>query len=310
MGFGLLLCIAGSSAVYANATTGSPAQIAVLQSAEGGPYAEFTQQFRQTLMKSAPDSTDNTVVLIAGADVSDRLNALGSGDLLIAVGARACETALDSSTHAPVLCALIPRVTAEQMAEANHPPHKLTALYLDQPLSRYLELIKLVLPPAKRVGALLGPATRNESGPLNAAADRAHLTMLISTVTAEAENPLPALEKILRSSDVILALPDPTVYNRYTLPPLLLTTFRYRVPVIGFSPAFVSAGALGGIYSTPGQIGQQAAEMVLSHHMPSGGIYPRYFDLRFNRAVADALDMSLPDEKQVQARLEKSGDST
>lgn len=304
--FGLLLCFAGSSATHAS-VTGSQAQIAVLQSAEGGPYDEFTREFRQTLRKLTADSTGNTVILVAGTDESARLNALESGDLLVAVGTRACETALNSSTHAPILCALIPRVTAEQMTAAHHPPHKVTALYLDQPFSRYFGLIRLVMPQIKRVGAVLGPVTANESVALTAAADRAHLAMQLSLFDADSENPLPALEQILRNSEVILALPDPAVYNRYTLPPLLLTTFRYRVPVFGFSPALVNAGALGGIFSTPAQIGRQAAEIALTRQIPSGGIYPRYFEVRFNPAVADALDISLPDHKRLDAFLSTQG---
>ena len=286
------------------APPGSPTRIVVLQSAAGGPYQEFTQSFTQTLNAADPKSVTPIKVLISGIDTTQQLAALSGTDLLVAVGTNATEVALRSKTPAVLLSVLVPRSTAEQLATATGvPPRQVTTIYLDQPIARYFALIRLVIPRASKVGMILGPVTRTEKTQLDLAARQSRISPLFAVMPMDSDNPLPALETILQDSDALLALPDPVVYNRYTLSPVLLTTFRYRIPVIGFSEALVNAGALAGVYSQPDQIGQQAAEMITSHSLTGGGRYPRYFRVSFNQAVANALDLSLPNRKSVENLL-------
>lgn len=71
-----------------------------------------------------------------------------------------------------------------------------------------------------------------------------------------------ALNSSLSESDVLLALPDPSVYNARTIKSILLTTYRHRTPVIGFSESFVRAGALAAVSSSSEQLGKQIAELI------------------------------------------------
>lgn len=305
---GLFLFGCGSSDSHA-AQLSMPGHILILQSASGGPYEEFTQQFKQTLAGNTTQPDFQISTLVATRDSHTELAALSASDLLVAVGTHAMEIALHSKTSAPILGVLVPRITAEQLTHSQDiPPHRLSMIYLDQPMSRYFALIRLILPHAKKIGIVLGPATSAETHPVSLAARQAHVIPITATVSMSDETPLPALKKILDDSEVVLALPDPMVYNRYTLPPLLLTTFRYRVPVIGFSDAIVHAGAMAGVYSSPGQIGQQAAELILSAQTATTRQYPHYFTVSFNQAVARALDISLPDPKTAEAVLQKEAD--
>jgi putative tryptophan/tyrosine transport system substrate-binding protein len=292
--------------VHAVTPEAIPAHILVLQSASGGPYEKFTETFIQTLKNVEPKTISRVAVLTSETDVSSQLAALSASDLLVTVGTHATETALRSKTTAPLLSVMVPRLTAQQLMKATgNPPHQISTIYLDQPMSRYFALIRLVLPHAGKIGLVLGPATKTEIEKITATARQSRVIPLISVVPVDSDNPLPSLEKLLHNSDAILALPDPLVYNRYTLPPLLLTTFRYRVPMIGFSAAIVNAGAVAGVYSNPEQIGQQAAEMVIHHELPAHGEYPRYFQVSFNQAVAHALDIPLPDRERVESLLQK-----
>ena len=72
----------------------------------------------------------------------------------------------------------------------------------------------------------------------------------------------PALTKVLASADVILAMPDPMIFNNGTIHNILLAAYREERPLIGFSPAYVRAGALAAVYSTPQQIAHQIAETI------------------------------------------------
>ncbi len=53
-----------------------------------------------------------------------------------------------------------------------------------------------------------------------------------------------ALANLPNAVDVILAIPDTTVYTQQASKALLLFSFRNRIPLIGLTEAWVKAGAL------------------------------------------------------------------
>jgi ABC-type uncharacterized transport system substrate-binding protein len=63
--------------------------------------------------------------------------------------------------------------------------------------------------------------------------------------------------------DFLLCSPDPDLYNPVTIKPLILASLEERIPIIGFSPAFVRAGAVAGIYPDYRETGRQVAELAL-----------------------------------------------
>jgi ABC-type uncharacterized transport system substrate-binding protein len=126
-----------------------------------------------------------------------------------------------------------------------------------------------------------------------------------------AEELLPALQRVLADSDVLLAVPDPLVFNRGTVQSLLLATYRFQDPVFGFSHAYVRAGALASVYTTPEQAGWQAGELVL-RVMGSRPVllpppeYPRYFSVSVNYQVARSLGLSVADEAELLRKLKRA----
>ena len=74
---------------------------------------------------------------------------------------------------------------------------------------------------------------------------------------------LKALAALKGKVDLLLTFPDPDLYNPVTIKPLILNALENRLPVVGFSPAFVRAGAVAGIYPDYRETGRQAAELVL-----------------------------------------------
>ena len=284
-----------------------PARILVLESANGGPYAAFTRQFKQSLQTENKQHSIRIDTLTVAQNASAELPNFKSADLVIAVGTRATEIALQSNAQATILSVLVPRLTADRLARGKKArAHTVSAIYLDQPPSRYMKLARIVMPNSGKLGVILGPATVAEKDQLDRAAIQNHITLIYAAMEPGKTNPLSVLQGIIRDCHALLALPDPRVYNRYSLPPLLLTTFRYRVPVIGFSPAFVRAGAVAGVYSTPEQIAKQAADMVLHGDISSGGRYPNYFHVGFNFTVAQALDISLPKTADAEKLLKRA----
>jgi ABC-type uncharacterized transport system substrate-binding protein len=67
---------------------------------------------------------------------------------------------------------------------------------------------------------------------------------------------------LAQGPDIVWTAPDSSVYDGATIRSLLLASVRNRIPVFGFSTAFVKAGALLGIGIDPRAQGEQAATMV------------------------------------------------
>ena len=94
---------------------------------------------------------------------------------------------------------------------------------------------------------------------------------------------------------------------------LLYMAYQRSRPVLAYSQAFVDAGAIAAVYSTPAQIGREAGEIIvriLSDPDSSMAYllamrYPRYFTVGTNRSVARSLGIQLPDATAMTAELQR-----
>jgi ABC-type uncharacterized transport system substrate-binding protein len=195
------------------------------------------------------------------------------------------------------------RVLAES---GRQPSALLTALYLNQPLTRQVELIRLALPKVRRVGVLWGDESRSQQAVLESVLQSRGLKL----VSAHAKPAIPIfaeLKTVLEESDLLLALPDPQVYNSASIQNILLSSFRAQVPMLAFSPAYVRAGALLALHSTPLQIGRQAGVVAYAalQGRPLGAPqYPQDFSVSVNEHVARSLGLSL-DARDLTERLRR-----
>lgn len=228
-------------------------------------------------------------------------------DLIVAIGTYAMEQ-VSAETRVPVLNILVPRQSYESSRlRAKHDARQYSAIFLDQPLTRQLQLIKAALPNRDAVGVLLGPASQDRLKPLQQAAREQKLGVSAEQVRTE-EDILPALKRLFISAEVLLALPDPLVFNKHTAQSLLLTSYRAQIPLIAYSKSYVSAGALAAVYSTPAQIGQQAAELLVrlaqakTLALPPPQ-YPKYFSISVNYQVARSLGLSIESEAALLERI-------
>jgi len=234
----------------------------------------------------------------------------GSPKLLVALGSKAALAVGKTDPPYPVLCALLPRNSYEAVLRevGQKTSEQFSALVLDQPLSRQLELIRLALPAVKNVGVLWGPESKLNEGPFKALAATKLLSVVEGKVTSQ-DFLFPQLKKVLVDADVLLALADQEVFNAQTIQNILLTSFRAKIPLVGFSAAYVRAGALLAVFSTPAQIGQQSAvlakDVLLGKGLPDKPVYPKNFSVMVNDHVARALGLSL-DEQALTVRLKSN----
>lgn len=220
--------------------------------------------------------------------------------LTVALGTEACAALVQRPVPGAVLCTLLPQASFERILRESArrvSPH-LSALYLNQPLGRQLDLVRLALPEARRIGVLYAAASGPQA-PALAAAAQARGQRIVSARLEPGEPVYNPLQQVLAESDVLLALADPQIYNAGSIQNILLTSFRAQVPMLAFSPAYVRAGALLAVYSTPAQIGQQAAgrvRAVLQGQALGAPEHPRLFSVSVNEHVARSLGRRLEPE--------------
>lgn len=280
----------------------STLDILIVQSEDGGPYEEFSAALRGML------SGSSSKISIVNAD-----QPLRDADLVIAVGMGAAAKVAASNAYA-VLDVLLPRagylkLQDENPRRANMRGH--TAIYLDQPASRQAALLALILPDKHQVGVMYSttppemPRLKRELSDHGLSLN----TQIISPTLPLHE----ALHTLLQNSDVLLALPDPAVYNSSTIRNILLSTYRSNVPLVGFSPAYVKAGALYALYSTPTQIAAQAATLVKhfiqTRTLPSAQ-YPYEFEIQINEQVARSLGISTKNPAALHDEIKSVGEDT
>ena len=217
--------------------------------------------------------------------------------LFVTLGADAAMAVVKADPRAPILCTLLPQESFERVRRdsGRRSNSVLSAVYINQPLNRQMDLVRLALPDAGRVGLILGDGSQGQIPAVESAAQSRGFKLVIAVV-APGEPVFKGLKKILEEADLLLAWPDQQIYNSNSIQNVLLASFRARVPLIGFSSAYVRAGALVAVYSTPAQIGIQAgatARGVLQGKTMPPPQYPVEFSVSVNEHVARSLGLTL-----------------
>lgn len=251
---------------------------------------ECTTPCRRALRLTFVDETD-----------AARQLASTTPELIVSVGTAAASSVAALQPTAPTLFGFLPREASDQLANrfvdsVAGPP----AVVLDQPPARLLRLARLLDPAVQRIGVLVGPASDSQVDGLAAATQAQGLELHVARVTSS-DDVGSQLRTLTGKVDLLLALPDPVVYNRNTIYPIMLTTYGARIPVVGFSAAMVRAGAVAAVYMSPRDGGQaiaQAVETFLSaRSTPGGATLPDVadppFSITLNRDVLRSL--RLPD---------------
>jgi putative ABC transport system substrate-binding protein len=131
----------------------------------------------------------------------------------------------------------------------------------DVPFEQQAQWLGKLVPGARRVALLFDPAhNERRAQALAAAFSDAGYRMLMHPVSAPAALPA-ALEAVAGRADVLLALPDPTVYARESARGILLFSFRNRIPVVGPNDSWVRMGALYALDWDYAEVGATCAQL-------------------------------------------------
>lgn len=267
-----------------------------------GAYAETAAALRTALARRQPGTVEWLVA--PWKELESRQPAPA---YVVTVGTAAWMGAASrfaDAEGAPVLLAtLLPRASFERGLAAKARPRNISAVVLDHPATRQAQLVRLALPDARVAGLLLGPESRVLGPAFRNALSGVGLSVMVEDGGERGVSA--GLQALLESSDLVLAIPDPAIFNSQTIAGILSSGYRRRIPLIGFSPAYVKAGALLALYSTPQQVGRAAAdalrEALAGRPLPAPHA-PREFTVTVNQDVARSLGLSL-DESTLNSEL-------
>ncbi|MES9902241.1 MAG: ABC transporter substrate binding protein [Sedimenticola sp.] len=311
----LLLLLSLSSA---SAMARSIVDVLVVSSAESSVYQSVVSSLRSHLAESCNISDINcTLPKIREATLNnwaEQIDGMDPNSVILTLGRSAAKQVKIRSENPPhVVNALIPKAAADQLS-LDSTAHRNTTIYLDQPIRRQLRLTAIAKPNA-RVGVLLGPTTQELRPRIEQEAAKLGLLVNYRNIMKE-EMIGPSLKNLLNNSDILLALPDQVIYSRKNLFNILLSSYHSKVPVIGFSSAYVKAGAIAAVYSSPEDIGRHLADIfgtmlreeINGSHPAHHHEYPKYFSVDINKSVSKSLHSHLPSRKEIMSILSNKGE--
>lgn len=259
---------------------------------------EFAGAFRKSLARIAP------AVEVQETDLFDDASA-SSLKVIVAVGSQSFQQAIQKSKRAPVVAALLPRYAYERVLQQATGAVSASAVYLDQPEDRQLAMLSLLPGPPDTIGVFRSASNVLSMPRLRAGAAKYRLKLREESVSAD-HDLASAIQNMSAHADVILATPDPAIFSPQTIPGILLSAYRSRVPLVGFSPAYTRAGALVSLHSSVPQLAEQAAELI-RQMVVGGGVpvpqAPNDFEVSINRQVARSMGIELPSEAVLVERI-------
>lgn len=118
------------------------------------------------------------------------------------------------------------------------------------------------------------------------------------------DDPAKIIDKALFNAGALIALRDKTIWSGETAKWMLYQSYKYNVPVIGYSKSFIKAGALVSVYTNLNQVARSTADVIddwQKNHgklTQEGILYPPY-SIDYNKNIARALKITIPDSISV-----------
>ena len=223
--------------------------------------------------------------------------------LYVAIGDNAIKGLYEYDKDAFVL-----RITSRQDPDSKYTSAQ-SDLITAQPECRHIQLIKALNPYWNTVGVLSSVGSSDIAAALTRCAIEYNINLQVYAITDNSDL-LVTLEAAIEDNRVLLAITDPLIYNSHSVKNILLTAYRHRKPVIGYSDSFVQAGAVAAVYTSPQTVSDMAASIITdffdNNWQFARNIYSTSdFSISINRQVATSLEISLPGKKTIRKNIER-----
>jgi putative tryptophan/tyrosine transport system substrate-binding protein len=213
--------------------------------------------------------------------------------LILTVGSLATQAALQEVPDIPTVASMI--LNADELKQSPNA----TGVVLDFSLDTQLQWLQKVLPQAKTIGVLFNP---KENRAKVDAATKIARALGLTLLTGEVETPqaLPeALDTLARQAEALWGISDQTVLSPQTAEPILLFSFRNRIPFVGLSTSWAKAGAFYALDRDYKDVGVQCGEVAIKilhgtpvHTIPP--LTPRKVVYAVNLKTAEHMKIDIP----------------
>lgn len=232
-----------------NAYGANDLRVLVVLSESMLPYQTFAKTFEQNLPSNFQVSVLEHPENFSGNEQQ--------ADLIVTVGVKATDWIM-GKTAAPILAVMVPSAKYSDLLEKPSRVRQVSAIYIDQPWSRQVALLSAALPDLGSIGVLYSSEARLNLQELRNELAR-HGYKLVAKQMQSKETLSSDLEDVMSRSDVLLAIPDSNIFSSSNIRNILLSSYRLGKPLVGLSQAYVNAGALCAIFTTPEQLAAQAS---------------------------------------------------
>lgn len=277
------------------------AEIAIVRSSDAAPYAEAETALRAGLA----DRHQQLRSFLLKEVVEKGATPLGHPDSVVAIGTSAARWLHQKLPADAKLVYCMVNDAGEAGLLAGNATWGVTT---EVSMADQCKLISEVIPTARAVGVLYRadiPEGRRPVALLQAALP--HDWRVESVAVKDGATAAAAIDALIEKNvDVIWTMADPKLYDSACVRTLLLGGLRKKIPVWGFSPSFVRAGALLGVGVEPRAQGDQAAAIVagvLDSKAPAAGRVeaPAQFQIAVNLNVAQQIGVKIPESVSARA---------
>ena len=244
-----------------------------------------------------------SIDIIEADNINDEI--LNRHDIIITIGYRAAKKISKYKLKTTIIYSLIPdneKIRYSLSCENKNCYY----IYINQPVIQYVKLFKILFP--KNRSIVLATTEANTKIAQQLKKSSASVGVISKELHIQKNgNIARAFTNKLSSDDVLLALPNHTIYNSNNARSILLSTYHKDVPIIAYSKAFVKAGAIAGLYSGIHHVADKTArvlnKILKEGHQKQKEYYPDEFIIKINSAVANSLNVNVNSENDIKRKL-------
>lgn len=180
-----------------------------------------------------------------------------------------------------------------------------TSIFVEPPFKRQFQLAKLIIPGAK-VGLLVKDQQQADYFLKQIPLEDSSLLNVKNL--NDYKNLNKALYKVLKDSSLLLGIYDDSIYNAKNIKNILITSYRQQKVLIGPSKAYLKAGSFASTFSDLSHVAKRISDVITTHAQDGKWLkddFNPYFNVRFNKQVANSLNIQAFDEVEVAEELRK-----
>jgi len=271
-------------------------RILAVMSSHGKIYQDFYSTLEDKLHKNI------SITRVSFSDINHEI--LSQHNFIVSIGYKAAKAVSKHKTKTPIIYSLIPD---KESLRISIPCKKTTCYkaYINQPINRYTKLFKALFPKGKNL--VLATTKANTKNAQQVKTASKNIGIVYKEIRIQQQNITRIFINKLNSNDVLLALPNPDIYNANNAKSIILSTYHAHVPIIAYSKSFAKAGALVSLYSSIDNIADKTASIVnkiiQDGPQKQKEYYPDDFTIEINSAVARSLNIDIDSESVIKRKI-------